>query len=175
MNTTRTLLIVCIIFLLSMPGTAFTRNLTDACKHETVEWIDEHQQEFEDAAIAIHGFAETALLEFKSSEYLAGMLEQDGFTVERGIAGMPTAFCAVYGTGTPVVGILAEYDALPGLSQKPGLSRKEAIDPGAPGHGCGHNLFGAGSIAAALAIKEVVQKREIPVRLRCSDALRKKR
>ena len=162
MNTTRILLIVCISVLLSIPGTALTRNRTDKFKQEAVEWIGEHNQQFVDAAQAIHDFAETALREYKSSEYLAGMLEKSGFTVERGIAGMPTAFTAVYGNGSPVVGVLAEYDALPGLSQKPGLTVKEAVDTGAPGHGCGHNLFGAGSIAAALAIREIMQKHEIP-------------
>ena len=75
---------------------------------------------FDQAALAIHGFAETALEEYRSSEYLAGLLEKGGFTVERGVADMPTAFVASYGSGHPVIGILAEYDALPGLSQKPG-------------------------------------------------------
>ncbi len=162
MNTTRVSLIVCVIFQLSISGTAFGRNLTDTCKNEAVEWLDEHTQQFENTALAIHGFAETALLEYKSSAYLAEILEQSDFTVERGIAGMPTAFIAVYGSGTPVVGILAEYDALPGLSQKPGLTVKETDTPDAPGHGCGHNLLGAGSVAAALAIRDVMQKHEIP-------------
>ncbi|HDY89127.1 MAG TPA: amidohydrolase, partial [bacterium] len=78
------------------------------------------------------------------------------------LADMPTAFMAMYGSGKPVVGILAEYDALPGLSQKPALTYKEAVNPGAPGHGCGHNLFGAGSVAAALAIKSVMEKQKLP-------------
>jgi len=134
----------------------------DTNKKEAINWIDTNQRKFEKAALAIYEFAETSLEEYQSSEYLADMLEQGGFTVERGTAGMPTAFIAVYGSGKPVVGILAEYDALPGLSQKQAFARKEAVETGTPGHGCGHNLFGSASTAAALAIKEVMEKHSLP-------------
>ena len=100
-------------------------------------------------------YAETALLETKSSKALADFAERNGFRVTRGVAGMPTAFVAEYGSGAPVIGIMGEYDALPGLSQKAQPTR-EAIEVGAPGHGCGHNLFGVGSLAAATAIKELI-------------------
>ena len=128
-------------------------------KREAVDWIEANKSMFEDAAIAVHGFAETALEEYKSSAYLADLLERNGFRVERGVAGMPTAFVAVYGSGKPVIGILGEYDALPGLSQKAAVSEQEVLVEGAPGHGCGHNLFGAGSIAAAIGIKSVIENR----------------
>src|SRR5437867_3763366 len=100
-------------------------------------------------------YAETALQETKSSKALADFAEQKGFRVTRGVAGMPTAFVAEYGSGRPVIGIMGEYDALPGLSQKTEPQRA-VLDPGAPGHGCGHNLFGVGSLAAATAIKELI-------------------
>src|SRR5437764_4339979 len=100
-------------------------------------------------------YAETALLETKSSKALADFAEQKGFRVMRGVAGMPTAFVAEYGSGRPVIGIMGEYDALPGLSQKAEPARA-VIEPGAPGHGCGHNLFGVGSLAAASAIKDLI-------------------
>jgi aminobenzoyl-glutamate utilization protein B len=86
---------------------------------------------------------------------LADYAEQQGFKVGRGVAGMPTAFVASYGEGRPIIGIMGEYDALPGLSQKAVPSR-EILTEGAPGHGCGHNLFGAASLGAAVAIKEAI-------------------
>ena len=101
----------------------------------------------------IHALAELGYQEDKSSELLATHLESHGFTVERGVAGIPTAFVATYGSGSPVVGILAEYDALPGMSQDT-VAYKKAVKAGAPGHGCGHNLLGTGSAAGAVAISK---------------------
>jgi aminobenzoyl-glutamate utilization protein B len=100
-------------------------------------------------------YAETALKETKSSKALADFAESKGFKVTRGVAGMPTAFVAEYGSGRPVIGIMGEYDALPGLSQKAEPARA-VIETGAPGHGCGHNLFGVGSLAAATAVKDLI-------------------
>ena len=94
----------------------------------------------------IHALAELGYMEYKSSELLAKHLESHGFTVDRGVAGIPTAFVASYGSGGPVIGILAEYDALPGMSQDT-VTYKQAVKAGAPGHGCGHNLLGTGSAA----------------------------
>jgi aminobenzoyl-glutamate utilization protein B len=100
-------------------------------------------------------FAETALKEKRSSKVLADYAESQGFKVERGVAGLPTAFVASYGEGKPVIAILGEYDALPGISQK-AQPTKEPLAAGAPGHGCGHNLFGAASLGAAVALKEQI-------------------
>jgi aminobenzoyl-glutamate utilization protein B len=104
--------------------------------------------------------AEVAMEEYESAELLASYLEQSGFQVTRGVAGMPTAFVAVYGTGEPVIGILAEYDALPGLSQEP-VPYKKPVEDGQPGHGCGHNIFGTASTAAAVAMKQVMEKKNL--------------
>ena len=103
----------------------------------------------------IWAFAETALREVNSSRTLADYAEAQGFIVRRGVAGMPTAFTAEYGTGKPIIGIMGEYDALPGISQK-AQPTKEALNIGAGGHGCGHNLFGVGSLAAAVSVKELL-------------------
>ena len=104
----------------------------------------------------IWGYAELSYEEFKSSAALIAALREQGFEIEEGIAGMPTAFKASFkcGSGKPVIGLLAEYDALSGLSQKAACPRQEAIEPGGSGHGCGHNLIGAGCYAAAVALKE---------------------
>ncbi len=106
-------------------------------------------------AMSLWTYAETALLETQSAALLAGILQAEGFAVEQGVAGMPTAFVASYGSGRPVVGILAEYDALPGISQK-AQATKEPYEQGGGGHGCGHNLFGAASVGAALALKRAM-------------------
>src|SRR5262245_23464365 len=101
-------------------------------------------------------YAELALRETKSSKALADYAEQQGFKVTRGVAEMPTAFIAEFGEGRPLIAILGEYDALPGISQK-ASPRKEALQDVAPGHGCGHNLFGVSSFAAGMAIKDLIQ------------------
>lgn len=104
----------------------------------------------------IWDYAELSYEEFKSSAALIKALKDQGFEVEEGIADMPTAFKASYkcGSGKPVIGLLAEYDALSGLSQKAACPKQEAVEPGGSGHGCGHNLIGAGCYAAAVALKE---------------------
>jgi aminobenzoyl-glutamate utilization protein B len=122
-------------------------------KKEVVASVERQRPELVRLADEIWGYAETALRETRSAKALADHAEQHGFKVVRGVAGMPTAFVASYGEGRPVIGIMGEYDALPGLSQKAQTSR-EAIVAEAPGHGCGHNLFGAASLGAAIAVKE---------------------
>jgi aminobenzoyl-glutamate utilization protein B len=117
--------------------------------------VEKHQQELIKLSDAVWGFAETAMKETKSSKILADYAEAQGFRVSRGVAEIPTAFIAEYGSGLPIIGILGEFDALPGLSQK-ALATKEPLLTGAAGHGCGHNMFGAGSLGAALAIKELI-------------------
>lgn len=109
-------------------------------------------------ADAIWEYAELSLQEEKSAALYCEVLEQEGFTVEKGICNIPTAFSAAYGCGRPVIGILAEYDALSGLSQKGGRLEHEELVPGGCGHGCGHNLLGAGALAAALGVKAYLEQ-----------------
>jgi aminobenzoyl-glutamate utilization protein B len=124
-------------------------------KQDAVASIDKHKLELIDLGDQIWRFAETALRETRSSKVLEDYAEKQGFEVKRGVAGMPTAFVASYGQGRPIIGILGEYDALPGISQK-AQPVKEALEAGSAGHGCGHNLFGAASLGAAVAIKELI-------------------
>src|SRR3989442_1693645 len=124
-------------------------------KEEAVASIEKHKTELTNISDQIWRFAETALRETRSSKVLADYAEKQGFEVKRGVAGMPTAFTASYGQGRPIIGILGEYDALPGISQK-AQPVKEALEAGSAGHGCGHNLFGAASLGAAVAIKELI-------------------
>ena len=118
-----------------------------------------------DAAVAlakeIWNYAELSYEEVRSAAALMEALKKEGFAIEEGIAGIPTAFTATFqsGSGKPVVGFLAEYDALAGLSQKAGCPVQEAVEPGGAGHGCGHNLLGAGCYAAAVALKDYLVKK----------------
>jgi aminobenzoyl-glutamate utilization protein B len=124
-------------------------------KKQAIATIESHRAELTALSDEIWRNAETALLETRSSKALADYAEKQGFRVRRDVPGMPTAFVAEYGSGAPVIGIMGEYDALPGISQK-AQPVKEALTPGGAGHGCGHNLFGVGSLAAATAIKDLI-------------------
>jgi aminobenzoyl-glutamate utilization protein B len=141
------------------PGTSSANVVAAAretpAKRAAVNSIDRHAADLASLSDRIWAYAETALREHKSSAALADYAEQQGFKVERGVAGLPTAFVATYGSGRPVIGVMGEYDALPGISQK-ATPVKEPLEAGAGGHGCGHNLFGAASLGAALAIKELI-------------------
>ena len=117
--------------------------------------IDARRADLASLADQVWGFAETALRETRSAALLADYAEKQGFRVERGVAGMPTAFVASYGQGRPVIAVLGEYDALPGLSQK-AVPERAVLVEGAAGHGCGHNLFGAASLGAAVAVKDLI-------------------
>lgn len=128
-----------------------------ADKEYAFDWIDNNRNLIVHISDKVWEFAELGLTEFQSSTLLAGELEKHGFRVDRGIGGMPTAFVATWGEGKPVIGIMGEYDALPGLSQKK-VPRKEPLGEGKPGHGCGHNIHGTSGMAAAIAVKETMQK-----------------
>jgi aminobenzoyl-glutamate utilization protein B len=106
-----------------------------------------------DLAKQIWSFAEVGYQEEKSSALLQQQLKAAGFTVTARVAAIPTAFVATFGSGKPVIGIVGEFDALPGLSQEP-TSKRSPIGENAPGHGCGHNLLGTGALAAAIAVKD---------------------
>ncbi|MEM1126352.1 MAG: amidohydrolase [Bacteroidota bacterium] len=113
-------------------------------------------------SMALWDHAEIGLREDDSAEVLAAALEAEGFTVERDVAGLPTAFVASYGSGAPRIGVLAEYDALPGVGNAPVPRREPRGDGVTNGHGCGHNLFGAASVAGAIAIKRALEAHNLP-------------
>jgi aminobenzoyl-glutamate utilization protein B len=130
-------------------------------KKKAFREVDGLSKRLTDTARQIWEFNEIALEEYKSSQILAKFLEEQGFTIRFGAGDLPVAFVATYGQGRPVIGILGEFDALPGLSQKAGAVIKEPIHPGEPGHGCGHNLFGTASAGAAAALKAVMQQHHL--------------
>lgn len=115
--------------------------------------LSEQQELLMSLSRQIWAFAELPYEEVRSAELLAGTLEKEGFTVRMGVAGIPTAFTASWGSGGPVMGFLGEYDALDQLSQAAGATSPQPLREGGPGHGCGHNALGVGSLGAALALK----------------------
>jgi aminobenzoyl-glutamate utilization protein B len=135
-------------------------SLTPA-KATALEWIEHNRSGIVDVNQAIWGYAELGLQETRSARTLMDWLESNDFTIEEGVAGMPTAFVANYGSGQPIIGLLAEYDALPDLSQVAEPHREPRIVDGA-GHGCGHSLYGAGSTAAAIAIRQAMAAHDLP-------------
>ena len=125
-----------------------------------LEYIDDQDEKLAYLARQIWDRPEIALEEQFASKLLADELEAAGFAVERNVGQLPTAFVASWGSGGPIIGILGEYDALPGLSQQM-ASERSAIKSGGPGHGCGHNLFGVASLAAAIALKAAMEREQI--------------
>lgn len=126
-------------------------------KFSVKDYLLTQRKHFEDISKYIWEHPETRYLEFESAAFLANELEKAGFVVERGVGGIETAFVATFGEGKPVLGFLGEFDALSGLSQKANNTAQEALIPGGVGHGCGHNLLGTGSLAAAYAVKAYFQ------------------
>ena len=127
-------------------------------KQSIYDYIQSRADEFIGISDKIWEFAELSLNEYKSVACYLDFLKKEGFTVREKAANVPTAFVATYGEGRPRIGILAEYDALSSLSQKPGVAHKVPLVPGGHGHGCGHNLLGAGSLAAAVAVKKLIEE-----------------
>jgi aminobenzoyl-glutamate utilization protein B len=123
-------------------------------------WIEAHQGEFTNLSDKIWALAETGYQEKHSARTLAEALAQAGFTIQYGVAGIPTAFIASYGEARPVIALLGEYDALPGLSQQ-AVPERQPIVEGGHGHGCGHNLLGVAALAAALAVKQAIQAGDV--------------
>lgn len=127
-------------------------------KQAAVAAVEEKRELVFHVADTIWDYAELSLQEEKSAVLYEEVLREQGFTVETGICNISTAFAASYGSGRPKIGILAEYDALSGLSQKAGSLEREELTPGGCGHGCGHNLLGAGALAAALGVKAYLEE-----------------
>jgi len=130
-------------------------------KEIALGWIDENEKHIIKISDKAWKYAELGLLEYKTSELLSKEIETHGFQLERGVAGMPTAFVASWGSGKPVIGVMGELDALAGVSQK-AVPYKDPVVEGAPGHGCGHNIHGTSGMAGAIAIKTAMEEKRLP-------------
>ncbi len=129
-------------------------------KDEAIKDIDSRYEDYKKIALQIWNYAEVGYKEKKSSALLQQTLQANGFTVQSGVAEMPTAFLASYGSGKPVIAILAEFDALPGLSQEANPEKKPITGIDA-GHGCGHHLFGTASVAAGIELKKLIESKKL--------------
>jgi len=132
-----------------------------AAPEPMLEELDQRAGQYAELAQSIWDKAELGYLETESSALLQSTLNAEGFAIESGVANIPTAFVASYGSGGPVIGLLAEFDALPGISQSAAPVREELAGKHS-GHACGHHLFGAGSTAAAIALKNWLQENDVP-------------
>lgn len=134
-------------------------------KMQYLQKMDTQAAHYGDVSRKVWEFAEVGYKENKSADLLKSELRQAGFSIQENVAGIPTAFTATWGQGKPVLAIMGEYDALPGLSQEDVPDRKPIVN-GAPGHGCGHNLLGAASLFAAVTIKDWLSAKKIPGTIR---------
>lgn len=132
----------------------------DKLKTQASQDIQSNYESYKKIALQIWDYAEMGYKEQKSSALLQQTLKENGFSVEAGVAEIPTAFVATYGNGKPVIAILAEYDALPGLAQQAVPEKKEITGKNA-GHGCGHHLFGTASVAAGIELKKLIDEKKI--------------
>jgi len=141
------------------PQISISQNI-NKIKNSIIASVENQKNQMIETSDLIWEAAETSLKEFKSSGYLIEYAKKNGFQVKTGVANIETAFTASYGSGRPIIGILGEFDANAGISQKRQPVREARIAGGA-GHGCGHNLFGTASLAAAVAIKEQIEKGDL--------------
>ncbi|MGK7296163.1 MAG: amidohydrolase, partial [Candidatus Wenzhouxiangella sp. M2_3B_020] len=129
-------------------------------KQDVIASVDTQAEALTDLSDRIWSYAEIAFRETESANALIEHAKAHGFSITRNVGGIPTAFVAEYGSGEPVIGIMGEFDALPGLSQE-AVPERSPVEPGAPGHGCGHNIFGSASLGAAIAVKQLIEYGEI--------------
>jgi aminobenzoyl-glutamate utilization protein B len=150
----RRLLQACCVFILAVGPALLAQRGAPDDRASLIQSIEAKRESYATVAKQIWGFAEVGFQEQKSSALLQQQLRAAGFQVKAGVADIPTAFVATFGSGKPIIGIVGEFDALPGLSQEAQTAQRHAIEENAPGHGCGHNLLGTGALAAAVAVKE---------------------
>ncbi len=139
-----------------------TTTRLDALKAEAVKEIDARAKLIQVMVDQVFSYGELGFQEFETSKYLTGILEQNGFRVERGVAGIPTAFVARWGSGKPVISLGSDIDDIPQAGQKPGVGYRDAMIAGAPGHGEGHNSGMPLNIAAAIVVKNIMQREKLP-------------
>jgi len=129
-------------------------------KEKAWKWIDDNKDQFIEVSDQIWGYAELGLVETQSSKTIEKKLRLHGFEIDMGVAGMPTALVATFGYNKPTIGIMGEYDALPGVSQKT-IPVKEPLIEGGSGHGCGHNIHGVSGLTAAIALRYTLEKENL--------------
>ncbi|GAB4029550.1 hypothetical protein GCM10028809_20370 [Spirosoma gilvum] len=161
---TKTLIAVCLIPSLLWAqgkGQKAVDGKLESLKQEAIKAVEQRKDQAQQINDMLFSFAELGFQEEESFKYLTGILEKEGFTIQKGIAGMPTAWIATWGSGKPVIAIGSDVDCIPKASQKPGVAYKDPIVEGAPGHGEGHNSGQALNIVAALTVKQLMEKNKL--------------
>ena len=133
----------------------------DALKKEALADVESRAQFSQQMVDQIFSYGELGFQEFETNRYLIDILKKNGFAVEEGIAGIPTAFMATWGSGKPVIALGSDIDGIPQASQKPGVAFHDPIIEGAPGHGEGHNSGQAVNITAAIAVKKIMERERL--------------
>ncbi|MDO9374353.1 MAG: amidohydrolase [Ferruginibacter sp.] len=160
MKISRHFLLLTILFPFSFSSFSQHQATSEQLKTEAVKALDNSYADYRKTALQIWEYAEVGYKEEKSTALLQQQLAINGFKIEKGVAGIPTSFVASYGSGSPVIAILAEFDALPGLSQENVPERKPIPGKNA-GHACGHHLFGTASVAAGIAVKNLIANKKL--------------
>ena len=161
-------LCICLFATITFNGTLVAQTKTydsaaiESFKQQVLPLVAAKEKQVQEMVDMVFSFGELGFQEFETSKYLTGILAKNGFTVEKGISGIPTAWLAKWGSGSQVIALGSDLDCIPKASQKPGVAYKDPIVEGAPGHGEGHNSGQAVIIFAAIAVKEMMQKNNIP-------------
>ena len=160
--TCTTLSITVLVLSIAAPALAQTNPKLPGYKTEAVKGVDEMAKLAQEMVDSVFSFGELGMQEVETSRYLTGQLEKFGFTVQRGVAGIPTAWVAKWGSGKPVIALGSDIDGIPQASQKPGVAYADPILAGAPGHGEGHNTGMPLNIIAAIAVKKIMERDKLP-------------
>jgi len=150
-----------LVLLSAAMSTAFAQQKSAAMKADLIGQLDSMQKQAQVMVDSVFSFGELGFQEYETSKYLTGILEKEGFKIERGIAGIPTAWIATWGAGKPVIALGSDIDCIPQASQKPGVAYHDPLIEGAPGHGEGHNSGGPLNILAAIAVKKVMEREHL--------------
>ena len=154
-------LVVVLLLAISMPGRTQNGTRLEDLKREAISEVDKLRDLTQQMVDQIFSFSELGFQEYETSKYITGILEKNGFKVDRGISGMPTAWVATYGSGKPVIAFITDIDCIPKASQKPGVAYHDPIVEGAPGHGEGHNSGQGVNVTAAIVLKKLMEKYKI--------------
>src|SRR5688500_17394613 len=138
-------------------------------KKEAVKGVDEMAKLAQEMVDSVFSFGELGFQEVETSRYLTGQLEKFGFKIQRGVAGIPTAWVATYGSGKPVIALGSDIDGIPQASQKPGVAYPDPIIAGAPGHGEGHNTGMPLNVVAAVAVQGITERDKLPGTIRSEE------
>src|SRR5947207_10445656 len=163
------IIVFCLVFLLVIGSTqpvVETSSASQDFKAEVVRDVDAMAKQTQVMIDTVFSFGELGFEEVESSKYLTGILEKEGFKIERGISGIPTAWVATWGSGKPVIALGSDIDGIPQASQKPGVAYRDPLIEGAPGHGEGHNSGEPLNITAALAVKKIMAREKLPGTIR---------